>query len=107
MVRRSGEEWRGLFAAHAASGMTERKFCEERGVCPKHFNLRKKQLGWGREGGSPFVRVQQAPAKEVGHEGKAAPNVMHSSVLLRVGRYEWEFRGVSGDWVVSVMKALA
>ena len=106
MVRRSREEWRGLFAAHAASGLTERRFCEERGVCPKHFNLRKKQLGWTREVESPFVRLQEIPSKEVGHEPKAVANVMPSA-LLRLGRCEWEFRGVSADWLVSVMKALA
>lgn len=46
MVKRSHEEWRGLFEAHANSGLTERAFCGARGLCPKHFNLRKKQLGW-------------------------------------------------------------
>lgn len=101
MVKRTVEEWRGLFEAHAASGMTERRFCEERGLCPKHFNVRKKQLGWVRDGGLalPFVRVQQGPAKEVAH---AVP-----SVLLRLGRCEWELRDVSADWLVDVMKALA
>ena len=100
MVRRSVEEWRNLFEAHATSGMTERRFCEKRGMCPKYFSLRKKQLEWARKGSCPsaFVLVQTDPPKDVHPD---------PSVVLRLGRCEWEFRGVSGDWLVSMMKALA
>lgn len=108
MVRRSRDEWRGLFEAHAQSGLTERKFCEERGVCPKHFNLRKKQLGWVRKApkhmapsappGTPvFVRIQKAP------EGIRP----EAGVVLRLGRGVWEFRDVPADWLAQVMVALA
>ena len=104
MVKRTSKEWRGLFEAHAASGMTEIRFCEERGLCPKYFNLRKKQLGWGRETHAPssFVRIQKGPIEEAPH----APGLL-SGVVLRLGRCEWELRDVSGDWLVSMMKALA
>lgn len=104
MVMRSREEWLGLFEEHARSGLTERAFCVARGMCPKHFNHRKKQLGWARkEDAAPaFVRVEKAPAMEAPRVHAAEPRV-----LLRLGRCEWELRGVSGEWLVSVMKALA
>ena len=98
MVRRNVEEWRELFEAHAQSGLTERKFCEERGLCPKYFSLRKKQLGRRRKvlPDSPFVRVEKGP-----QEVHQAPRV-----LLRLGRCEWEFHDVPADWLAKVMVAL-
>jgi hypothetical protein len=104
MMKRTSEAWRRLFEAHAASGMTEISFCEERGLCPKYFNLRKKQLGWAREAHSPsaFVRVQKGPAEEATH----APDLM-SGVVLRLGRCEWELRDVSAGCLLQLMKALA
>ena len=44
MKRRSEAQWRALFAEHASSGMTAAAFCRERGLCPKYFGLRRKQL---------------------------------------------------------------
>jgi hypothetical protein len=80
--------------------MTERDFCQARGLCPKYFHLRKQQLGLARKAprSSPFVRVQKAPRLE----SARAP-----SVVLRLGRCVWELRDVSADWLVSVMEALA
>ena len=100
MAQRTKEEWRGLFAEQASSGMTERRFCLDRGLCPKYFHLRKKQLGLATKTPrpSPFVRVQKAIAL-------APPRA--PSVVLRLGRCEWELRDVSADWLVSVMAALA
>jgi hypothetical protein len=100
MVKRTKEEWRGLFAEQASSGMTERVFCLDRGLCPKYFHLRKKQLGLASKAPrpSPFVRVQKAPPLE-------SPRV--PSAVLRLGRCEWELRDVSSDWLVSLIAALA
>ena len=76
MVKRTEEEWRGLFAEHASSGMTARGFCLDHGLCPKYFHLRKKQLGSATRTKapriSPFVRVQKAPPLE----GARAPSVV-------------------------------
>ena len=107
MVKRSVEEWRALFKAHGHSGLTERKFCVERGLCQKYFNLRKKQLGWAQEApkrmapsappGTPaFVRIQKAP-EQIRPEAR---------VLLRLGRGVWEFRDVPAEWLAKVMVAL-
>ena len=104
MVKRSHEEWRGLFEAHAVSVMTERAFCVAWRLCPKHFNLRKKQLGWVGKGSavSTFVRVEQAPAKEA-----LRVHIGEPQVVLRLGRCEWELRGLSEDGLLQLMKALA
>lgn len=93
-----------MFEAHAGSGLTEIRFCEQRGLDRKYFNFRKKQLGWTREAHFPssFVRIQKGAAEEPVHAPNAAP-----SVVLRLGRCEWELRDVAADWLVSLMKALA
>jgi hypothetical protein len=110
MVKRSREEWAGLFEEHAGSGLTEKAFCEKRGLCPKHFNLRKKQLGWARKNAGlrkeptapAFVRVDKAPAKDAPRIQAAEPRV-----LLRLGRCEWELRGLCEDGLLRLMAALA
>lgn len=104
MVRRSEDKWRGLFEEHARSGLTEEAFCEKRGLSPKYFNLRKKQLGWRRKGSaaSAFVRVEKAARKEVPGVQAAEPRI-----LLRMGRCEWELRGLSEDGLLRLMAALA
>lgn len=104
MVRRTQEAWRGLFEAHAASGMTEARFCEDRGLCPKYFNLRKKQLGWARETHFPssFVRIQKGSAEKA----PCAPGLL-PSVMVRLGRSEWELSDVPAGYLVQLMRALA
>jgi len=59
MKRRTTEQWQALFAEHERSGQSAAAFCRERGLCPKYFSLRRKQLspGPGREGVSAFVPV--------------------------------------------------
>lgn len=57
MQIRSKEQWRQIFAEHAASGLSAQQFCRDKKLCAKYFSLRKKQLGW-QESVSPFVRVQ-------------------------------------------------
>jgi len=47
MVRRSQAQWHALFAEQAASGMTAAAFCRARGVCPRYFSLRRRQLSGG------------------------------------------------------------
>lgn len=104
MVIRSREEWLELFAEHAGSGMTARAFCGARGLCPTHFSFRRKQLGWPRkeDPASAFVRVEKAPRRET----LGIPGV-EPRVLLRLGRCEWELRGMSEDGLLRMMAALA
>lgn len=44
MKRRTPAEWRALFEAQASSGVKAAAFCRERGVDPKYFSLRRRQL---------------------------------------------------------------
>lgn len=45
MKKRTVEEWQTLFAEHTESGLSAAAFCRERGLCPKYFSLRRRQLG--------------------------------------------------------------
>ena len=47
MVRRSQAQWRELFREQDASGLNAAAFCRSRGVCPKYFSLRRRQLSSG------------------------------------------------------------
>ena len=97
MGRRSAEAWRGLFEAQARSGMTVREFCGKRGLCARSFARRKKELGEAAE--SPFVRVEAAPSWRA--------KARESRVRLRLGRCEWELRGLALDELAHLMAALA
>lgn len=101
MVRRSVEEWRALFSAQARSGLTANQFCEEQGLCPKYFSLRKKALCHGAPVSepSPFVRI--APMVET------PAQVASGLVRLRLGRGEWELSGVAFEDLARLMQALA
>lgn len=47
MVRRSQTQWRELFREQEVSGRDAAAFCQARGVCPKYFSLRRRQLSRG------------------------------------------------------------
>ena len=58
MVRRTKAQWQALIKAHAESGKTAAVFCRERGVNPKYFSLRRRQLSETPEQrGSSFATV--------------------------------------------------
>ncbi len=97
MGRRSAEAWRELFEAQARSGMTVREFCGKRGLCFRSFSRRKRELGYDPQ--STFVRVTTAPAPPAEAHGPL--------VRLRLGRCEWELRGVPLDELARLMEALA
>ncbi|MHB8697681.1 MAG: IS66 family insertion sequence element accessory protein TnpA [Sulfuricaulis sp.] len=44
MVRRSPTQWHELFREQEASGLNASAFCRTRGMCPKYFSLRRRQL---------------------------------------------------------------
>jgi len=44
MTRRSPTQWRALFREQEASGLKASAFCRSRGLCPKYFSLRRRQL---------------------------------------------------------------
>lgn len=47
MVRRSQTQWRELFREQESSDLNAAAFCRSRGVCPKYFSLRRRQLSSG------------------------------------------------------------
>ena len=49
MTRRSPAQWRALFREQEASGLKASVFCRVRGLCPKYFSLRRRQLSAGLE----------------------------------------------------------
>ncbi len=52
MTRRSLTQWRALFREQEASGLKASVFCRSRGLCPKYFSLRRRQLSAGLESGA-------------------------------------------------------
>jgi hypothetical protein len=99
MKRRTRDEWQALFAEQAASSFSAQQFCEQHGICPKYFSLRKQQLQSPVTDTSAFIRVQ-----------KAAPMAMLDStatVRLRHGRSEVELHAVSPEWLSRLLVALA
>ena len=62
MIKRTPEQWRELFAAHQASGLSQAQFCKREGLCPKHFSLRRRQLNTPvratTKPTSPLIKVQ-------------------------------------------------
>lgn len=99
MKRRTREEWQMLFAEQAESDLSAQQFCEQRGVCPKYFSLRKQQLQSQAKDTSAFVRVQKAVPV-------AVPDTI-ATVRLRHGRSEMELCAVSPEWLSRLLVALA
>ncbi len=54
-VVRSPAEWRALMADYEASGLTQVKFCQSRGVSRKTFQSWRRRLGL--TGTTPFVEL--------------------------------------------------
>ncbi|MFN2309629.1 MAG: IS66 family insertion sequence element accessory protein TnpB [Gammaproteobacteria bacterium] len=62
MKRRSQAQWRALFQQQQSSRQTAAAFCRARGICPKYFSLRRRQLlgdsvASGAEAAEAFVPV--------------------------------------------------
>jgi hypothetical protein len=66
MKRRTEAQWRALFSEFEASGMTALAFCQERGLSPKYFGRKRKQLRekGEAESGLSFVRVAVSARSE-------------------------------------------
>lgn len=61
--RHRGEsEWRGLIVAQQRSGLSQRAFCEQEGVCAQSLRNWRRRLGL----------VTRSPASAQQHEGAAA-----------------------------------
>jgi hypothetical protein len=99
MKRRTRAEWQALFTEQADSGLSAQQFCEQYGICPKYFSLRKQQLQATVRDTAAFVRLKKtAPV--------AMPETI-ATVVLRHGRSELELRAVSPEWLSRLLVALA
>jgi hypothetical protein len=99
MKRRTRDEWQALFAEQAVSSLSAQQFCEQYGICPKYFSLRKQQLQASAKDASAFVRVQKVTA--------AAMPDSTATVRLRHGCSEVELNAVSPEWLSRLLVALA
>lgn len=103
MKRRSHDEWRVLFAGQEASGLSAAEFCQQNDLCPKHFSLRRKQLGWEPDKiGTGFVRAHLK--RDLVDVVVAAP----SSLVIHCSAGQLAF-GVlpQPGWLAQLLKALA
>jgi len=48
MTQRTQEQWLALIKEQKLSGLTQTKFCEDKGISPKYFSLRRSQLKTGQ-----------------------------------------------------------
>jgi len=103
MIKRNEQEWRALFAQQAASGISAQQFCKANGICPKHFSVRKKQLGLrGSRTEKAFVRV--APVPMVRDASVVAP----SRFIIRHEHAVLTFEALpSAIWLAQLLRALA
>lgn len=70
------KEWRELFTQQEASGLSAVVFCREKDLCPKHFSVRRKQLGCRLgEVDTGFVRAVKRATDA--HDMKAGLLVIH------------------------------
>ncbi len=102
MTRRSQEQWCELFREQEASGLNAAAFCRGRGVCPKYFSLRRRQLSSGAASNdttaalTPFVPVTvQRPV-----EAMAVEVHVGAALSLRVPI------AVSPRWLIEVLHGL-
>jgi hypothetical protein len=104
MIRRSVEEWQILFAQQAASGVSAQQFCKAKGLCSKHFSLRKKQLVGHALGSDVFVPVRVT--KKI--RQPTLVKTPASGLVLRQGSCSLYFDvAPAAEWLAQLVKALA
>jgi hypothetical protein len=102
MKKRSEQEWRNLFAQQAASGISAQQFCKANEVCPKHFSIRKKQLGLRQSAFVPIVHSTHSTPTSI-----PPKNTVHALVLQQ-GSYILRFETIPApDWLAHLLRALA
>ena len=99
MKRRTQAQWRELIQEQKTSGKTAVEFCQEHGLCPNYFSLRKSQLSRATpptpKPSFIAVNAQPAPAKQLGLS-LVLPD--HSTLTLPAT--------ISAQWVAELLLAL-
>jgi len=65
MIKRSTAEWHTLFNEHKQSAQSAAAFCRERGLCPRYFSKRRKQLTKGAPTATPHAFVPVTVTKPI------------------------------------------
>lgn len=92
MSKRTPEQWHKLFAAQTASGLSQRQFCKEHQLCPKHFSLRRRQL------------IVKPPSSLIKVQPPRAPS--SSSISLHYQGIEIRFTHTTPTIIASIAKQL-
>ncbi len=102
MKKRNEQEWRDLFAQHAVSGLSAQQFCKTNDLCPKHFSMRKKQLGLGQSAFMPIVQAKHSTPASL------PPKNTVPTLVLRQGSCALYFETMPApDWLAQFVRALA
>ena len=104
MIKRTSEQWYELFAQQMASGLSAQQFCKQNDLCPKHFSVRKKQLGFVTPKASgDFIRV-------VKKKTSLPPPVSRDKdiqCIFRRGDCTLHFDAIpSTEWLAQLLRAL-
>ena len=101
MVRRSKEDWAALLQAQKASGLNQTQFCQEHGLNPKYFSLRKKQiLGMPAldDKHSNFVRLRRVSKVD---------KVSTTPIIVRFQSVELELPAATAPFIAELIQCLA
>lgn len=105
MVKRTVEQWQTLFRQHDESEQLASVFCRDKGLCPKYFSKRKKQLGW-RLGdiSSKVIPVDKPKLVKV---KRAKSVVMSAPITMQIRDVSITIPAVqSPQWIASLVKGL-
>lgn len=100
MIKRTAAEWQALFAEQRQSGLSARTFCKTKGLCPKYFSLRQKQLPGKPLDRHPTVFIRAAVPSQ-SQPGREGIYLHHGSSELRLPTT------TAPQWLAEFLKALA
>ena len=94
---RTREEWRALIAEFEQSGLSQKDFCEQRGLSPAYFGQRRLQL------------QREAEDNDTGFAlAVPQPTTSQQTLQLRIGQTELVLPlSVSPRWVAQLVKELS
>ena len=96
-VHRTREQWRELIAEFEQSGMSQKDFCEPRGINPAYFSQRRLALQRDAEDNDTGFAL-----------AVPQPTTSPQSVQLRIGQTELVLPlSVSPRWVAQLVKELS
>ena len=94
---RTREEWRALIAEFEQSGLSQKDFCEQRGLSPAYFGQRRLRL------------QREAEDNDTGFAlAVPQPTTSQQTLQLRIGQTELVLPlSVSPRWVAQLVKELS